>query len=141
VEDMNRSGEVRRIYLLGGLVAEMVSSAMSPQQFMTHTSPPEPDGRRIGAHAPACVCICCCARIDMNSNISSFSFYRFWVEISVPAWMGFRSGFWKIVFWAVLEWPTSIAGGGTAFARAVRRISRGLRGHRDLQAVTKKSKD
>jgi membrane associated rhomboid family serine protease len=117
VEDLVGRARFAVFYLLGGLVAEMIYIAMSPEHFNTDI----PMGGASGAIS-ACMgmYLLLRANADIEFKYVFIFFLRFWSgDFSVPAWMVIPFWFLKDLFWAVLGMAAKHSGGGTAFGAHV----------------------
>lgn len=117
VEDLIGRARFAVFYLLGGLVAEMVFIAMSPEHFNTAI----PMGGASGAIS-ACMGMYLLLRAGADIEFKYFFFFllRFWAgDFSVPAWVVIPFWFLKDLFWAVLGMAARHTGGGTAFGAHV----------------------
>jgi len=115
VEDMIGRLRFAIFYLLGGLVAEFVFIAMSPEHFMS----PHPMGGASGAIS-ACMGMYLLLRAGADIEFK----YFFWFiyiragEFEIPAWLAITFWFGKDLFWALLG-MNSKSGGGVAFGAHV----------------------
>jgi len=116
VEDMIGRLRFAIFYLLGGLVAEFVYIAMSPEHFMSS----HPMGGASGAIS-ACMGMYLLLRADADIEFK----YFFWFiyiragEFEIPAWMAITFWFAKDLLWAVLGLVSKNDGGGVAFGAHV----------------------
>ena len=102
-------------YLAGGLVAEFVFIAMSPEHFMSV----RPMGGASGAIS-ACMGMYLLLRAGADIEFKYF-FWFIYVragEFEIPAWMAITFWFGKDLFWALLG-MNSKSGGGVAFGAHV----------------------
>jgi membrane associated rhomboid family serine protease len=123
VEDMIGRLRFAIFYLLGGLVAEFVYIAMSPEHFMS----PYPMGGASGAIS-ACMGMYLLLRADADIEFKYF-FWFFFIragEFEIPAWIAISFWFLKDTFWAVLGMVNSHSGGGVAFGAHVGGLLAGL---------------
>jgi hypothetical protein len=101
---------------LGGLIAESVYIAMSPEHFMS----PHPMGGASGAIS-ACMGMYLLLRAGADIEFK----YFFWFiyiragEFEIPAWMAITFWFLKDLLWAVLGLVSKNSGGGVAFGAHV----------------------
>ena len=116
VEDMIGRLRFAIFYLLGGLVAEFVFIAMSPEHFMSQ----HPMGGASGAIS-ACMGMYLLLRAGADIEFK----YFFWFiyiragEFEIPAWMAITFWFAKDLLWAVLGLVSKNGGGGVAFGAHV----------------------
>jgi membrane associated rhomboid family serine protease len=123
VEDMIGRLRFAIFYLFGGLFAEFVYIAMSPEHFMSV----HPMGGASGAIS-ACMGMYLLLRADADIEFK----YFFWFiyiragEFEIPAWMAISFWFLKDVFWAIMGMVNSQSGGGVAFGAHVGGFLAGL---------------
>ncbi len=123
VEDMIGRLRFAIFYLFGGLVAEFVFIAMSPEHFMS----PHPMGGASGAIS-ACMGMYLLLRAEGDIEFK----YFFWLiyiragEFEIPAWIAISFWFLKDLFWAVFGMVNSRSGGGVAFGAHVGGLLAGL---------------
>jgi membrane associated rhomboid family serine protease len=116
VEDIVGRLRFAIFYLAGGLAAEFVYIAMSPDHFMSI----RPMGGASGAIS-ACMGMYLLLRAGADIEFK----YFFWFiyiragEFEIPAWVAITFWFLKDLFWAVLGMVSKHAGGGVAFGAHV----------------------
>jgi membrane associated rhomboid family serine protease len=123
VEDLIGRLRFTTFYLVGGLVAELVYIAMSPQHF--HSALPM--GGASGAIS-ACMGMYLLLRADVDIEFK----YFFWFivikagEFEIPAWVAITFWFAKDLLFAVLGMLSASHGGGVAFGAHVGGLLGGL---------------
>ena len=116
VEDMIGRLRFAVFYLVGGLVAEFVHIAMSPDHFLSN----HPMGGASGAIS-ACMGMYLLLRADADIEFK----YFFWFiyiragEFEIPAWMAITFWFLKDLLWAVMGMVSKHAGSNVAFGAHV----------------------
>jgi membrane associated rhomboid family serine protease len=116
VEDLIGRLRFSIFYLVGGLIAEMVYIAMSPEHFASR----HPLGGASGAIS-ACMGMYLLLRAEAEIEFK----YFFWFiyiragEFEIPAWMAITFWFAKDLLWALLGMVSKNFGGGVAFGAHV----------------------
>ena len=118
VEDMIGRLRFATFYLAGGLIAEAVYIAMSPDHFMSGI----PMGGASGAIS-ACMGMYLLLRADVNIEFKYF-FWFFLIymrvgEFEIPAWAAIGFYFLTNLLWAVMDMLSPQHGGGVAFGAHV----------------------
>lgn len=112
VEDLIGRARFLIFYLLGGLAAELVYIAMTPEHFASEI----PMG---GASGAISACMGMYLLLRANADIEFKYFFWFIVikagEFEIPAWMAITFWFGKDLLWAVLGMMSEHRGGGVAF--------------------------
>lgn len=124
VEDLIGRASFAIFYLLGGLVAELVYIAMSPEHFAS----PIPMGGASGAIS-ACMGMYLLLRAQADIEFKYFFWFFFFIragEFIIPAWMAISFWFLKDLFWAVFGLTTGHRTGSVAFGAHVGGLSGGL---------------
>jgi len=116
VEDIIGRLRFAIFYLVGGLVAEFVFIAMSPEHFMS----PQPMGGASGAIS-ACMGMYLLLRADADIEFKYFLWFIYIRagEFEIPAWVAITFWFVKDLFWAVLGLVSKNNRGGVAFGAHV----------------------
>jgi membrane associated rhomboid family serine protease len=116
VEDLIGRARFAIFYLLGGLVAELVYIAMSPEHFASMI----PMG---GASGAISACMGMYLVLRANADIEFKYFLWFLVikagEFEIPAWVAITFWFLKDLLWAVLGMTSTHNHGGVAFGAHV----------------------
>ena len=117
VEDLIGRARFAAFYLLGGLLAEMVYIAMSPEHFASRV----PMGGASGAIS-ACMGMYLLLRAGANIEFKYFIWFFIFVragEFEIPAWIAVSLWFLKDLFWAILGMTNHHDGGSVAFGAHV----------------------
>ena len=125
VEDIIGRLRFTILYLVGGLVAEFVYLAMSPDHFNSAV----PMGGASGAIS-ACMGMYLLLRADADIEFKYFLWLFFFYmragEFEIPAWMAITFWFLNDLVWAVLGMVSKHVGGGVAFGAHVGGFLAGL---------------
>lgn len=125
VEDIIGRGRFLAYYLIGGLVAEFVYIAASPEHF----SSPIPMGGASGAISAA-MGMYLLLRTDTDIEFKYFYWLFFFAigsgEFELPAWVAISFWFCKDLFWMLLGAIAHDQGGGVAFGAHVGGLLAGL---------------
>jgi len=124
VEDLIGRGRFLGLYLLGGLVAEFVQIAMTPDHFASEL----PTG---GASGAISACLGAYLILLANTEIEFCYFglliFRFFSGLfSLPAWLFLCLWFLKDIFLAAVSFHTGKGQGGVAFGAHVGGFAAGL---------------
>lgn len=116
VEDIIGRLRFATFYLVGGLVAEFVFIAMSPEHFMS----PHPMGGASGAIS-SCMGMYLLLRAHADIEFKYFFWFIYMRAggFEIPAWIAITFWFLKDLFWAVWGMISEHSGGGVAFGAHV----------------------